>query len=77
MEAESSIIQYAQKGSEEAANQKWGIDEEGYIYCEARPDLVLDIEGCEDDDGVAVILYNKREGEVSSNQRWTLELHSE
>lgn len=74
MNPEAEIIQYAQKMTEEAANQKWAIDEEGYIYCEARPDLVLDIQGCQDDDAVPVILYNKREGEVASNQRWTLEM---
>ncbi|OBZ89643.1 hypothetical protein A0J61_02305 [Choanephora cucurbitarum] len=73
MNPESPIIQYAQKQYEEAANQRWQIDEEGYIFCMARPDLVLDIEGAEDDDGVAVILYEKREGEVASNQRWYLE----
>lgn len=74
MNPEAEIIQYAQKMTEEAANQKWAIDEEGYIYCEARPDLVLDIQGCQDDDAVPVILFNKREGEVASNQRWTLEM---
>jgi hypothetical protein len=73
MDPESSIIQYAQKETEEAANQKWGIDEEGYIFCEARPDLVLDIQGREDEDAVPVILYERREGEVASNQRWILE----
>lgn len=73
MEPESAIIQYRQKSIEEAANQRWGIDSEGYIYCEARPDLVLDIQGREDEDGTPIILYNKREGEVASNQRWTLE----
>lgn len=73
MDPESSIIQYAQKQTEEAANQKWGIDEEGYIYCQARGDLVLDIQGGEDEDGVPVILYERREGYVAANQRWTLE----
>ncbi|KAI8346189.1 ricin B lectin domain-containing protein [Blakeslea trispora] len=73
MNPESQIIQYAQKQYEEAANQRWQIDEEGYIFCMARPDLVLDIEGAEDEDGVSVILYEKREGEVASNQRWYLE----
>ncbi|RCH99040.1 hypothetical protein CU097_014592 [Rhizopus azygosporus] len=73
MDPESEIIQYSQKVYEEAVNQRWNIDEEGYIYIEARPDLVLDIQGAEDEDGVPVILYNRREGEVSSNQRWVLE----
>lgn len=73
MDPESAIIQYEQKVAEEAANQKWGIDEEGYIFCEARNDLVLDIAGGEDEDGTGVILYNRREGEVASNQRWILE----
>ncbi|KAI8647656.1 ricin B lectin domain-containing protein, partial [Parasitella parasitica] len=73
MKSESAIIQYAQKMSEEAANQKWGIDEDGYIFCSARPDLVLDIQAREDGDGVPVILYEKRDGEVASNQRWILE----
>lgn len=72
MQPESQIIQYAQKMVEEAANQRWAIDEEGYIFCEARPDLVLDIQGAEDNDCVPVILYERREGEVSSNQRWEL-----
>lgn len=76
MELESSIIQYAQKMSEEAANQKWEIDEDGYICCAARPDLVLDIAGREDEDGSVVILYEKREGEIASNQRWFLEEYS-
>lgn len=75
MEPESKIIQYAQKMTEEAANQRWGIDGDGYIYCQAREDLVLDIEGAEDEDGVSVILYERREGEVSSNQRWCLEMY--
>ncbi|KAG2236255.1 ricin B lectin domain-containing protein [Thamnidium elegans] len=77
MNPEAEIIQFSQKMVEEAANQKWGMDEEGYIFCEARDDLVLDIAGAEDEDGVAIILFNRREGEVSANQRWTLELHSE
>lgn len=72
MNPEASIIQYEQKSSEEAANQKWGIDDEGYIYNQARPDLVLDIQGREDEDGIPIILYPKREGEVASNQRWNL-----
>lgn len=75
MESESQIIQYAQKMTEEAANQKWGIDGDGYIYCQARDDLVLDIEGGEDADGVPVILYEKRVGEVAANQRWCLEMY--
>lgn len=73
MDPGAPIIQYEQKSSEEAANQKWGIDDEGYIYNLARPDLVLDIQGREDEDGTRIILYTKREGEVASNQRWTLE----
>ncbi|KAI9283356.1 ricin B lectin domain-containing protein [Sporodiniella umbellata] len=73
MDPESEIIQYGQKEFEEAANQRWDIDEEGYIFNQARPDLVLDIQGAEDDDCVPIILYGRREGEVSSNQRWTLE----
>ncbi|KAG1449494.1 hypothetical protein G6F56_008626 [Rhizopus delemar] len=73
MDPESQIIQYERKEYEEAANQRWGIDEEGYIFCEARPDLVLDIQGCEDEDCVPIILYERRDGEVSSNQRWILE----
>jgi hypothetical protein len=77
MNPEAEIIQYAQKMTEEAANQKWVIDEEGYIYSEARPDLVLDIQGREDDDAVPIILYNRRDGEVASNQRWVLEMFSE
>ncbi|KAL0091009.1 carbohydrate-binding module family 13 protein [Phycomyces blakesleeanus] len=72
MNEESQICQWQQKQPEEAANQRWSIDEEGYIFCDARPDLVLDIAGGEDDDGVPVILYGKREGEVASNQRWYL-----
>lgn len=77
MEPESSIIQYAQKMTEEAANQKWRMDGDGYIFCEAREDLVLDIQGAEDDDGVPVILYQKREGEVAANQRWEMEMFQE
>ncbi|KAL7320975.1 Mucoricin [Mucor circinelloides] len=73
MQPESPIIQYAQKMSEEAANQKWEVDEDGYIFCSVRPDLVLDIQGREDEDGAAVILYEKRDGEIASNQRWFLE----
>ncbi|KAI8061524.1 ricin B lectin domain-containing protein [Gilbertella persicaria] len=73
MNPESQIIQYSQKDYEEAANQRWQIDEEGYIFCMARPDLVLDIQGGEDGDCVPVILYERREGEVSANQRWVLE----
>jgi hypothetical protein len=72
MELESEIIQYSQKSIQEAANQRWIMDEEGYICCDARPDLVLDIKEAEDDDAVPVILYEKREGEVASNQRWIL-----
>lgn len=73
MKVGSPIIQYSQKMEQEAANQKWEIDGYGYIYCSARPDLVLDIKGAEDDDGVPVILYEKREGNAASNQRWELE----
>ncbi|KAK4517617.1 TFIIH/NER complex ATP-dependent 5'-3' DNA helicase subunit [Mucor velutinosus] len=76
MQPESPIIQYAQKMSEEAANQKWEIDDEGYICCAARPDLVLDIAERNDEDGAAIILYSKREGEIASNQRWFLEEYS-
>ncbi|KAG0168521.1 hypothetical protein DFQ28_003136 [Apophysomyces sp. BC1034] len=73
MEPESQIIQYARKDFYEASNQRWQIDDEGYIFCSARPDLVLDIQGREDEDCVPVILYEKKEGEVASNQRWYLE----
>ncbi|KAI8971822.1 ricin B lectin domain-containing protein [Mycotypha africana] len=76
MKPESSIIQYSQKMAQEAANQRWRIDERGYISPEARPDLVLDIKGAKDDDGVPVILYGKREGNAASNQRWRLEYSS-
>ncbi|KAI7868133.1 ricin B lectin domain-containing protein [Spinellus fusiger] len=72
MNEEASICQWSQKMTEEAANQRWGMDEDGYIFCEARPDLVLDIAGARDDDGVPVILYPRREGEVANNQRWYL-----
>lgn len=75
MKSGSSIIQYSQKMSHEAANQKWEIDGHGYIYCSARPDLVLDIKGAKDDDDVPVILYEKREGEAASNQQWELVPH--
>ncbi|KAI9281996.1 ricin B lectin domain-containing protein [Sporodiniella umbellata] len=74
MDSGSNIIQYAQKMSEEASNQKWDMDNEGYIFCQARPDLVLDIQGAEDRDGAHVILYNKRKGDIATNQRWTAEL---
>ncbi|KAF7723833.1 hypothetical protein EC973_001558 [Apophysomyces ossiformis] len=74
MEPESQIIQYARKDEFEASNQRWEIDEDGYIYCIARPDLVLDIQEARDEDEVPVILYEKKEGEVAANQKWFLEL---
>ncbi|KAI8972760.1 ricin B lectin domain-containing protein [Pilobolus umbonatus] len=73
MDSGNDIIQYSQKMTMEAANQRWDIDEDGYIACSVRPDLVLDIAGRTDEPGAAVILYERREGEVASNQRWILE----
>jgi hypothetical protein len=68
----TSIIQYDQKSIEEADNQRWGIDDEGYIYCEANPNLVLDIKNCGYDDD-PVILYSRRRTNAAANQRWYLE----
>ncbi|KAI8978957.1 ricin B lectin domain-containing protein [Pilobolus umbonatus] len=67
------IIQYSRKRIQDAANQRWVIDDEGYIGCSVRPDLVLDIGGCNDGLGAKIILYEKRRDAVAYNQRWTLE----
>lgn len=73
MKVEAPIIQYSQKMTQEAANQRFQVDNEGHISIQARPDLVLDIKGGKDEDCAPVILYTKREGESAANQRWILE----
>ncbi|KAL0079943.1 carbohydrate-binding module family 13 protein [Phycomyces blakesleeanus] len=60
------------EASEEADSQRWLIDPQYYIHTAADTSLVLDIRGAEDEDGAEVILYEKREGTASSNQRWNL-----
>ncbi|KAI8978950.1 ricin B lectin domain-containing protein [Pilobolus umbonatus] len=73
MDSGNDIIQYSQKLTQQAANQRWQIDDEGYIACSVRSDLVLDIAGRNDEPGAKVILYERRWGEVASNQKWILE----
>ncbi|RUS14907.1 ricin B lectin domain-containing protein [Endogone sp. FLAS-F59071] len=66
-----NICQYDRKWVQEANNQRWGY-EDGFIYCRARPDLVLDIRGGDDSDGTEVIVYNKKY-EDNYNQKWEVE----
>ncbi|KAI8349433.1 ricin B lectin domain-containing protein [Choanephora cucurbitarum] len=63
----------ATSNNDEIEKQRWLIDPEGYIHIFSDPNLVIDIRGAEDKDGAEIILYEKRGGNASSNQRWRLE----
>ncbi|RUS14404.1 hypothetical protein BC937DRAFT_93875, partial [Endogone sp. FLAS-F59071] len=65
---ERSICQYERKWIYKAQSQRWGY-ENGFIYCLANPDLVLDTRGGKDSDGAEIIVYD-RKYEVNSYQMW-------
>ena len=43
IESDKQIIQYRRKMVEDAHNQRWNYRDDGFIYLQANPNLVLDI----------------------------------
>lgn len=43
LESDKQIIQYRRKMIEDAHNQRWYYREDGFIYPQVNPNLVLDI----------------------------------
>ncbi|KAJ2961490.1 hypothetical protein NQZ79_g3291 [Umbelopsis isabellina] len=64
------IIQYNRKNREDAHNQLFAYDE-GRIYCQAKPHLVLDVADKSSDDGVYIIITERDDDRVS--QLWSFE----
>lgn len=62
------IIQYHRKDREEAHNQLFGFDE-GRIFCQAKPHLVLDVASKSSEDGVDIIINERDDDRVS--QLWS------
>jgi len=65
----ASIVLWHKKAAAEAANQRWVIENDGFIHLEHFPNLVLDIEGA-GGAGTRVILWDKKT-ENNANQKWT------
>ncbi|KAG2198890.1 ricin B lectin domain-containing protein [Mucor mucedo] len=71
LENDKQIIQYKRKMIEDAQNQRWYYREDGVIYPQVNPNLVLDIRGNWTKPGTVVLLYN-RKYEDNLNQLWDL-----
>ncbi|KAI7903298.1 ricin B lectin domain-containing protein [Cokeromyces recurvatus] len=71
LESDKPIIQYKRKMTEEADNQRWFYREDGFIYPQSTPNLVLDIRGNWTKPGTVVLLY-ERKYEDNLNQLWDL-----
>jgi len=65
------IILWHKKPHQEATNQRWVIDEHGFIHLAGHPHLVLDIEGG-GGAGTKVILWNRKDHD-NANQKWKVE----
>jgi hypothetical protein len=66
----AKIIQYNRKEKEDAHNQLFAFDE-GRIYCQAKPHLVLDVADKASEEGVEVIINERDDDRVS--QIWSFE----
>ncbi|KAG2178664.1 hypothetical protein INT44_001817 [Umbelopsis vinacea] len=64
------IIQYNRKEKEDAHNQLFAYDE-GRIYCQAKPHLVLDVADKSSEEGVEIIINERDDDRVS--QIWSFE----
>ncbi|KAG2209909.1 hypothetical protein INT46_010505 [Mucor plumbeus] len=71
LESDKQIIQYKRKMVEDAQNQRWYYREDGVIYPQTNPNLVLDIRGNWTKQGTVVLLY-ERKYEDNENQLWDL-----
>ncbi|KAI9364619.1 ricin B lectin domain-containing protein [Pilaira anomala] len=71
LESDKQIIQYKRKMLEDAQNQRWYYREDGVIYPQVDPNLVLDIRGNWTKKGTVVLLY-ERKYEDNLNQLWDL-----
>ncbi|KAI8359154.1 ricin B lectin domain-containing protein [Blakeslea trispora] len=71
LESDKQVIQYKRKMIEDAHNQRWYYREDGFIYPQTDPNLVLDIRGNWTKPGTVVLLY-ERKYEDNMNQLWDL-----
>ncbi|PHZ07823.1 ricin B-like lectin [Rhizopus microsporus ATCC 52813] len=71
IESDKQIIQYRRKMVEDAHNQRWNYRDDGFIYLQANPNLVLDIRGNWTKPGTVVLLY-ERKYKDNLNQLWDL-----
>ncbi|KAG0165268.1 hypothetical protein DFQ30_008698 [Apophysomyces sp. BC1015] len=71
MSVDKQVIQYKRKMMEDAQNQRWYYREDGFIYPQVDPNLVLDIRGNWTKPGTVVLLY-ERKYEDNENQLWDL-----
>ncbi|CEG68524.1 hypothetical protein RMATCC62417_04772 [Rhizopus microsporus] len=71
IESDKQIIQYRRKMVEDAHNQRWNYRDDGFIYLQANPNLVLDIRGNWTKPGTIVLLY-ERKYKDNLNQLWDL-----
>ncbi|RUP51398.1 ricin B lectin domain-containing protein [Jimgerdemannia flammicorona] len=71
LERDRRICQYEKKWIQEANNQRWGY-QDGFIYCLAEPELVLDIRGGSEEDGAEIIVWDRKHND-NANQKWVLE----
>ncbi|KAJ2959264.1 hypothetical protein NQZ79_g5207 [Umbelopsis isabellina] len=65
------VIQQRRKVIDGSDDQKWFYREDGYLYPQSDPNLVLDIRGNSVKSGAQVLLYN-RKYEDNLNQLWDL-----
>ncbi|KAI9269245.1 ricin B lectin domain-containing protein [Phascolomyces articulosus] len=71
LENDKQVIQYKRKMIEDAQNQRWYYREDGFIYPQVNPNLVLDIRGNWTKPGTVVLLYNRKYSD-NENQLWDL-----
>ncbi|KAI9319141.1 ricin B lectin domain-containing protein [Dichotomocladium elegans] len=71
LESDKQIIQHRRKMIEDAQNQRWYYREDGFIYPQVNPNLVLDIRGNWSKPGSPVLLYERKYAD-NENQLWDL-----
>ncbi|KAI9031551.1 ricin B lectin domain-containing protein [Phycomyces nitens] len=76
LESDKQIIQYKRKMVEDAQNQRWYYREDGIIYPQVDPNLVLDIRGNWTKPGTVVLLYERKYTD-NDNQLWDFVPYSE
>jgi len=67
----SKIILWNKKHGNDAFNQKWVIDQHGFIHLNENPNFVLDIEGG-GGAGTKVILWERKHHD-NANQKWRVD----